>query len=159
MAVRKAQAFTLIEIVISVFILMLLIMLAVPSVTGVVADRRLRHSLDSFHGLVYQAQERSIAEHRPYLLVWTKDSVELRPENSLKGDDPKPAGTLPLARGESLQLTLPFALMKDPPAQWIFWPSGICEPANVKYTGRDGTWTASYSPLSARSQLSAYVPR
>jgi type II secretory pathway pseudopilin PulG len=157
--VRRERAFTLIEIVISVFILMLLIMLAVPSVTGVMADRRLRHSLDSFNGLVYQAQERSIGEHRPYLLVWTTNAVELHPENTLKGDDPKPIASLPLARGESLQLTLPFALIKDPPPQWIFWPSGTCEPANVKFTGRDGTWSATYSPLSARSQLTAYVPR
>ena len=99
--VRKARAFTLIEIVISVFILMLLIMLAVPSLTGVMADRRLRHSLDSFNSLVYQAQERSLGEHRPYLLVWTTNSVELRPEITVKGDDPKPAATLPIARGES----------------------------------------------------------
>lgn len=157
--VRKARAFTLIEVVISIFILMLLIMLAVPSVTGVLADRRLRHSLDSFNKLVYQAQERSIGEHRPYLLVWTTNSVELHPEIALKEDDPKPAAALPLARGESLQLTLPSALVKDPPPQWIFWPSGACEPASVKFTGRDGTWSATYSPLSARSQLSAYVPR
>src|SRR4051812_16253557 len=157
--VRKARAFTLIEIVISVFILMLLIMLAVPSVTGVLADRRLRHSLDTFNNLVYQAQERSLGEHRPYLLVWTTNSVELHPETAAKGEDPKPAASLPLARGESLQLTLPSALVKDPPPQWIFWPSGTCEPAQVKFTGRDGTWSATYSPLSARSQLSAYVPR
>jgi len=157
--VRRARAFTLIEIVISVFILMLLIMLAVPSVTGVLADRRLRHSLDSFNGLVYQAQERSIGEHRPYLLIWTTNAVELHPENTLKSDNPAPVASLPLARGESLQLTLPFALIKDPPPQWIFWPSGTCEPANVKFTGRDGTWSATYSPLSARSELTAYVPR
>jgi type II secretory pathway pseudopilin PulG len=157
--VRKARAFTLIEVVISIFILMLLIMLAVPSVTGVMADRRLRHTLDSFNRLVYQAQERSIGEHRSYLLVWTKNSVELRPETTVKGDDPKPAGALPIDRGESFQPSFPSALIKDPPPEWIFWPSGACEPAEIKYTGRDGTWTATYSPLSARSQLSAYVPR
>lgn len=157
--VPKARAFTLIEVVISVFILMLLIMLAVPSVTGVMADRRLRHSLDIFNSLVYQAQERSLGEHRPYLLVWTTNAVELRPEITVKGDDAKPAATLPIARGESFQLKLPSALTKDPPPEWIFWPSGTCEPAEVKYTGRDGTWSATYSPLSARSQLSAYAPR
>ena len=100
-----------------------------------------------------------MGEHRPYLLVWSKDSIELRPETVVKGEDPKPSGALQIARGESFQLNFPSALMKDPPPEWIFWPSGACEPAEVKYTGRDGTWSATYSPLSARSQLSAYVPR
>ena len=156
---RKAGAFTLIEIVISVFILMLLVTLAVPSVTGVLADRRLRRSLDSFNSLVHQAQERSISEHRPYLLVWTTKNIELRPEVLLKGDDPKPAAQFEVTRAESLKLTLPAALAKDPPAQWVFWPTGTCEPADVKFTGRDGSWAARYSPLTARAQLTAYAAR
>ena len=63
------RAFTLVEIVLAVFILMLLLLLAVPSLNGVLADRRLRHSLDSFNNLVRQAQERSVAERRPYLIA------------------------------------------------------------------------------------------
>src|SRR5438034_11706350 len=56
---RHCRAFTLVEIVLAVFILMLLVLLAVPSLNGVLADRRLRRSLDSFNNLVRQAQERS----------------------------------------------------------------------------------------------------
>ena len=101
---RNFRAFTLIEIVISVFILMLMLMLAVPSLNGVLADRRLRRSLDSFNQLVHQAQERSLAEHRPYLLIWNTKNIELRPEVSLKGDDPNPAASVEIYRGESYNL-------------------------------------------------------
>ena len=138
---------------------MLLIMLAVPSVSGVLADRRLRRSFDNFNRLVYQAQERSMAEHRPYLLVWTDKNIELRPEAVLKGDDPAPVTQLHMNKGESFALKLTAALSKDPPPEWIFWPTGTCEPANVKFGGRDGTWTASYSPLTARAQLIFYAAR
>ena len=42
---RRARGFTLIEIALSIFILLLLLMLAVPSFTGVIANRRLKQSL------------------------------------------------------------------------------------------------------------------
>ena len=77
---RDSRAFTLIEIVIAIFILMLLLVVAVPSLTGVLADRRLRRSLNSFNNLVYQAHEHSLAEHRPYLIVLGTKSIEVRPE-------------------------------------------------------------------------------
>ncbi|PYK93938.1 MAG: hypothetical protein DME36_07585, partial [Verrucomicrobia bacterium] len=74
------RAFTLIEIVITVFILMLVLLLAVPSLNGVLADKRLRRSLEGFNNLVRQAQERSVAERRAYLIVWRDKEVVLRPE-------------------------------------------------------------------------------
>src|SRR5438445_13588818 len=79
-AVQRFRAFTLIEIALSIFILLLLLMLAVPSLTGVIASKRLKQSLDGFNNLVHQAQERSVMERRPYLIVWNKSGVLLRPE-------------------------------------------------------------------------------
>jgi type II secretory pathway pseudopilin PulG len=157
--VRTSRAFTLIEIVIAIFILMLLLMLAVPSFTGVLADRRLRRSLDSFNNLVHEAQQRSLAEHRAYLLVMGTKSIELHPEALIKGDDPKPVAEFPIGGAETVKLVLPAALTKDPPAEWIFWPTGTCEPAEVQFTGRDGTWTANYSTLSAQPTLTTYATR
>jgi Tfp pilus assembly protein FimT len=60
--VQRWLAFTLIEIVLAVFILMLLLLLAVPSLSGVLANNRLRRSLNGFNNLVRQAQERSVVE-------------------------------------------------------------------------------------------------
>jgi type II secretory pathway pseudopilin PulG len=153
------RAFTLIEIVIAVFILMLVLLLAVPSLNGVLADKRLRRSLDGFNDLVHQAQERSVAEHRAYLMVWGDKNVVLRPEAFAKNEKAKPTAIFQLVRGDLIQLTLPAALTKDPPGEWIFWPSGICEPAVVQFKGRDGGWTANYSALSARAELLSYAAR
>lgn len=138
---------------------MLLVMLAVPSLTGVMADRRLRRSFDTFNQFVYQAQERSMTERRPYLLVWTDKTIELRPEAELKGDDEGPAAVFKVNKGESFALSFTAALGKDPPLEWIFWPTGTCEPVDVNFSGRDGRWTARYSPLTARADLTAYVAR
>ncbi|MDQ6809364.1 MAG: hypothetical protein M3Z64_08070 [Verrucomicrobiota bacterium] len=152
---RGTRAFTLIEISISVFILLLLIMVAVPSLSGVMADRRLRRSLDDLNRLVHQAQDRSISEHRPYLIVWGKDALALLPEAATK-DEEKNAFVLKLRRGDAYQLGLPAALEKDPPGQWIFWSSGACEPAVITFKGVDGSWVANYSPLTARAELAKY---
>lgn len=156
---RRRWGFTLIEIVIAVFILMLVLLLAVPSLSGVLADKRLRASLDRFNNLVRQAQERSLAEHRAYLIVWTDKSVVLRPEAFAKNEERRGVAEFRLDRGDILTLTLPAALKKDPAAEWIFWPSGICEPATVQFKGRAGSWTSSYSALTARGELSNYAAR
>ncbi len=153
------QAFTLIEIVIVVVIAMMITLLAVPSLTGVLADKRLRRSLDSFNGLVREAQERSMAEHRAYLIAWGDGQILLRPEALAPDEDDKPTAVFPVPRGSSLAISFPAALEKDPPAEWIFWPSGTCELAVVQFKGRDGEWKAKYSPLTGAEKLENYVAR
>ena len=156
---QRLRAFTLIEIALSIFILMLLLMLAVPSLSGVIADRRLKQSLDSFNQLVRQAQERSVTERRAYLIVWNKSSVVLKPEIFTKDEEEKATAVLRLPKGSWIKISLPAALIGKPPAEWIFWPSGTCEPAIVQFRGPAGTWTADYSPLTAQPELTQYAAR
>jgi type II secretory pathway pseudopilin PulG len=157
--VQRFRAFTLIEIALSIFILLLLLLLAVPSLSGVIANRRLKQSLDSFNQLVRQAQERSVTERRPYLIVWGKNSVLLRPEVFAEDEEEKPTAVFRLGKGSWLKLSLPVALTGKHPAEWIFWPSGNCEPAVVQFRGPPGAWTANYSPLTGQPELTQYAAR
>ena len=154
---RHERGFTLIEIAIAVFIMLLLLTLAVPSLTGVTADRRLRRSLDDLNNLVRMAQERSVAERRVYLISWHEDHLALRAEAAVKDEDPAPIATMRLRKGDAFVLQLPLALTEDPPADWAFWPTGTCEPAVVTFKGVDGSWTAKYSTLTARAELANYA--
>ncbi len=157
---RSCQAFTLIEISISIFIMLLLMLLAVPSMSGVMADRRLRRSLDGLNKLVRMAQERSVTERRVYVIAWEKDQIDLWPAMLEKEDDPKkPTSSLKLARGDAYVLNLPAALIEHPPARWTFWPTGTCEPAEVTFKGVDGTWTARYAALTALPEVGTYVAK
>ncbi len=156
---HRSRGFTLIEIAISVFILMLLMLLAIPSVSGVMADRRLQRSLDAMNQIVRQAQEQSVKERRPYLIVWQRDNVILRPEAPDPGESAAPVASLALDQGHAFLLRLPAALEKDPPAQWIFWASGTCEPANVSFKGPDGSWEVNYSPLTAAPSIVRYATK
>ncbi len=154
---RTQRAFTLVEIAIAVFIMLLLLGLAVPSLNGVLKDRRLRRSVDDMNRLVRTAQERSVAERRPYLISWQKDHIVLRPESLRKDEADQPLTTLTLRKGDAFLLKLPAALLEKVPADWVFWPSGTCEPALVSFKGPEGAWTARYSALTARPELVNYV--
>ena len=156
---RRDDGFTLLELVVAIFIMLVILMLAVPSLNGVMADRRLRRSLDDFNGLVREAQERSVAERRSYLIVSDDGKIGLWPEAVMKGEDPAPVATIALAKGDSINFTFPAAMMEDLPAEWIFWPSGNCEPAVVTYRSRNGAWTANYSALTARAEVVSYVAK
>src|SRR5262249_53344623 len=153
------RGFTLIEIALSIFILLLLLVLAVPSFTGVIANRRLKQSLDGFNNLVREGQQRSVAGGRPYLVVWGKNNVVVRPEVFEEGEEAKATAEFRLSRGSALSLSLPVALAEKYPAEWIFWPSGACEPATVYFRGPAGSWTANYAPLTGRPEITSYAVR
>ena len=128
---------------------MVVLLLAVPSLNGVLAYKRLRRS---FEGLTVCVKPKSGAWRsiEPSDCLGT-EGVALRPENFLrKKEKPTETAALPLAHGEVLKLKMSVALTKKPPGEWIFWPSGICETV-VGIKGRDGTWTAS-SALTARAE-------
>lgn len=154
-----SRAFTLVEIIISVAILVVVLLLAIPSLSGVIADQKLRASLDRFNKLVHEAQERSVNEHRNYLIVWGRSQVTVQPEAFAKDEENKPTATFVLDNGTALTLTMPAALTKKPPGEWIFWPTGTCEPATIKFEGSAGTWTAIYSPLTGQGELANYATR
>ena len=156
---QRFRAFTLVEIALSIFILMLLLMLAVPSLTGVIASRRLKQSLDGFNNLVREAHQRSVTERRSYLIVWGKGGVLLRPEVFAEDEEVKPTAEFRLNKGTVLKLSLPVALVGNHPTEWIFWPSGNCEPATIQFKGPAGLWTANYSPLTTQPEITQYAAR
>ena len=143
----------------AVFILILVLFLGVPSLNGVLADRRLRRSLDELNRFVRMAQDRAVTERRTYLISWQKDHLILRSEAVMKDEDPEPVAMLQLRKGDAYVLKLPAALTDDPPADWAFWPSGTCEPAVVTYKGVDGSWTANYGALTARAEIANYATK
>jgi prepilin-type N-terminal cleavage/methylation domain-containing protein len=155
----RRAGFTLLEMVIVLFILLLLFTLAIPSLNGVLADKRLHRSLDRFNQLVREAHERSLAEHRAYLIVWNDALITLQPAAFLKNEAQLPIDAMPIARHEKWLLELPASLSKKVPAEWIFWESGVCEPARIRFTSDYGSWTTEYSPLSGLGEIISYAVR
>jgi hypothetical protein len=142
----------------AVLIGVIILTLAVPSVSGLFAEQRLQKSFDRFDDLVREAQQRSMTERRAYVLGWQKEAIVLRPE-VLKGDEDEDleVARLDCEDGEAFAATFPAALEKKPDPVWVFWPSGTCEPALIAYEGKAGKWTATYDPLTVRGSFEVKI--
>ena len=150
MILSSRTGFTLLEICLALLIAAMLIALAVPGIAGVLAEQRLKESFERFDSLVAIAKRRSVTEQRTYAIVWSKKGITLQPAEGKKStdDDDEPA-SLTVDRNESFQLYRPAALSKDAANEWVFWSNGICEPAQIAYQGKTGSWLVNYDPLTA----------
>ena len=156
---RRRAAFTLFEIMLAIAIAVLLLALAIPSLSGIFADEDLRKSFDDFNRFVQQAQAQAIKEKRTVLLVWGKDGIESMAEKP----DAEDAGTagpgFAFPDHGSITLDRPAALEKKAPTEWAFWRSGACEPVRVYYESNAGKWVADYEPLTGRGILVSTEPK
>jgi type II secretory pathway pseudopilin PulG len=145
----RRAGFTLIEICLALLIGMCLMALAVPSISGMLREQRLRRSFEAFDRFVRTAQLKSITEQRAYVMVWTDDGIELVPVERIETDAAEPE-RFAFAQDQVFTIERSAALTKKPVAEWIFWKSGTCEPAIISFSGPAGKWVVSYNPLTAR---------
>lgn len=149
-ATRPGLGFTLLEVCLAISISLLLIGVAAPSLIGLLTRKKAESSFAEFDELVRKAHTLSMEERKPYVLLWDKEGVVLRPDESAGGEE---AGRFGLDKKDALTLDLTAALRKNPGAIWTFWPSGACEPATVSFKGKIGSWSAVYDPFTARATV------
>jgi hypothetical protein len=155
MSATRAAAFTLLEICLVLCIGMILIMMAVPSVVGVLAEQRLHDSYERFEQFAREARTRSIDERIAYHLVWDEGSILLEPVGRPKAekgqkDKANPGKRLAIGKDESFKVERVAALTKNPPAEWTFWPNGTCEPVIISYHGPAGRWQVKFDAMNSQ---------
>lgn len=146
-------AFTLFEVVLAIAIGLIMVAIFVPSINGVFKEQELTKTFEEFDNFVRDAQRKSIAERRTYVLVFEEDAIVLEPEEPTEDESAGATMRLPYAEGAEITLARPAALEKEVPMEWYFWRSGTCEPALVSYKSDLGHWLVKYDPLTARSTL------
>jgi prepilin-type N-terminal cleavage/methylation domain-containing protein len=155
----RRAGFTLIELMLAVAIAIIILMIAIPSMSGMSSERRLRETFERFDALTRKAQLRAVAEQRSWVLVWQPGVVMLQPDEPTPEErmDGGASSTETLTFGENESITLErLAALLPPqqtPADWIFWRSGTCEPAIVTYQGPEGSWRAQYNPLTGHGDI------
>lgn len=149
MSPRRA-AFTLLEICLTLMIGVILILLAVPSIVGLLADQRLHESYTRFEKISGQARFESLRAQIPMAIVFDSRAILLcSTRRDAHGERPV-LDRWNLAEDEAFGLDRPAALLPKPVAEWIFWPNGTCEPVIVSYKGPGGQWQVSFDPLTMR---------
>ena len=152
------SGFTLLEVILAILIAVLMLAVAIPSFSGVFEGSKAQNSFLNFDAIVQEARTRSMEEARNYVIVWGRDrSVLLRPETPATPEEAEGLQKWKIQKGETLELHLPAALTEKgitPDAIWTFWPTGICEPAEVRYKGGAGAWSAVYNPFTVQGEVS-----
>jgi hypothetical protein len=151
----NSAAFTLFEVCLAVFIALLIILAALPSISGVLADQRAKKLFNQFDDLARDAASRAVTERRPYVLQWDDSGVWLRPLRPANKNEAKGSGRVDFGEKLAPQLQLPAALEKNPPRLWTFWPTGTCEPATIICHIADAPWTATYDPLTEQAAFTS----
>jgi len=159
---KANSGFTLLELVIAISIAVLVLSLAVPSITGLQKEQKLKRTFEQFDGFVQSVRAKAIMERHDLLTTWDDDGINVVSSNPGAADRSNaPAGDAETAAAPqhfslgqgTLKLERPAALVKDPPAEWMFWHSGVCEPAIISYKGTDGSWKAVYDPLTGQGRI------
>jgi type II secretory pathway pseudopilin PulG len=157
---RARAGFTLVELMLAVAIAIIILLMAMPSLSGISQEKRLRESFERFDVLARKAQLKAVSEQRSWVLTWQPEGILLQPneptpEERLDGEAPAAMESLPISEEDKWTVERPAALLApvETPAEWIFWRSGTCEPLRVTYEGPEGWWTAQYNPLTGRGEV------
>ena len=157
------HGFTLLELCIVMALAVLLMAVAIPSLSGQLARKRLQDSFDRFDSLVGEARRHSVTEGKPYVLVWRKGGVFIYPGDLSDEDRRKggPTASVDFSRAADGECSIVrgASLTAKPAPEWTFWPTGNCEPVLVRYEGPAGTWEAAYSGLSGQGTFNSFLAR
>lgn len=145
--------FTLIEICLALAIALVIVMIAVPSLSSVLKQDATNQSFEAFDQLVRKARALSTSERRTYLIGWSQKEIVLRPELPENPSEAEGVDRIPISQKERYTFELPAALSKTKPTLWSFWPSGTREPATISYEGPTGSWSATFPPLAVKPEV------
>ena len=153
------RAFTLIELMLAIFIAVMIIATVIPNMRGMSGERRLQETFEKFDELTRKAQLKAVSQQRSWSLAWGTRMISLR-SNEATPEEIQAGGAAVQEdfiydESESYVLQRPASLLplKDTRAEWTFWRSGTCEPVIVSYSGPAGTWSAQYNPLTGHGEM------
>jgi len=155
-SLSSKAGFTLLEVSLAILIALLIMAIAIPSLTGAMGKSKAQDSFLAFDEMVQEARSRAMQEERNYVIVWGRDKIVLvRPEEPASRAESEGVSQWNIQKNETLELHLPAALTPKgatPDAIWTFWVNGVCEPAEIRYKGAAGAWTAAYNPFTVRGE-------
>ena len=146
----RRDGFTLLEICLVIAIVLLISTIAIPSVTGLFAEQRLKKTFEQFDDFVRRTQLRAVQERRGMVMIWDGEGITVQPDEPKEDDTAGEGDYFAFADG-TFGLERPAALEKKPPVEWLFWRSGTCEPAIIHFAGEAGSWTVQYDPLTVHA--------
>ena len=149
----RRAGFTLLEICLAIMIALIIFAAAIPSMSGLFAERKLKKSFEEFDDFVHRVQMRAVEERRAFVLIWDGKGITVEPDEPTSEDAVGEDDYFAFSDGTfALERTAVLLPEKEkPPVEWLFWRSGTCEPANIHFEGEAGSWTVRYDPLTVHA--------
>jgi prepilin-type N-terminal cleavage/methylation domain-containing protein len=151
------SGFTLLEVSLAIAIALIVMVVAIPSVTSVLGESQAQRAFTDFDAMVQEARDRSREEGRNYVIVWGRErALLMRPEEPANRAEAEGIKRWKMTAEGELELRLPSALTArgaTPDAIWTFWADGVCEPAEVRYKKGGEKWSAVYNPFTAQAEV------
>ncbi|MGB8354688.1 MAG: prepilin-type N-terminal cleavage/methylation domain-containing protein [Chthoniobacteraceae bacterium] len=155
---RRAGGFTLLEMSLVLFILLLIAGVAIPLTSGLIAEERLRQHARELLLYARTARRLAVTENRPYEIHFAEKAFLLEPylTSENRQGDVVSNHTLASDTSYSVQRWGEKEFGKPDDESWIFQPSGICEPIRVHFQN-DKNWIEfGFNPLTGRAQEETY---
>ena len=155
---RSDQGFTLLEMGLVLFILLIIAGMAIPMTTGMIAQERLKGQARELQDYASSARKLAVTENRPYEILLTDKGFSL--ERYLTGEKAK----VDVVRSKKLASNVSYTVQRwgekgfGKPAResWVFQPDGLCEPIRVHFESKGGWVEYTFNPLTARPRDESY---
>jgi len=155
---QSARGFTLLEMGLVLFILLLIVGVAIPVTSGLFAEERLRQHANELLLYARTARRLAVSENRPYEIRFAEKAFLLEPYIAGKSARDAVVSSHDMASDTlySVQRWGDKKFGKPEDESWIFQPSGICEPIRVHFQN-GGNWIEfAFNPLTARAEEETY---
>lgn len=168
---KRTPAFTLIEICLAMFIVVLVIGIGLPFATSLGHEGQLRDPAAELKKLALTARRRAVTQQKPVEILLENDRYILRDavaqdttQHTAKiapETDTTEISSYKLAKGVTYTVKrwdeTKFSNKTD--SRWRFLPTGICEPITVHFSRDQDYLEFSFNPLTAQSEDESFVFR
>lgn len=160
---NRSLGFSLLEMVIVLFIIMVLAGLAIGLSRDVFGQEELRGTAREISLLAKTARLKAIEENVSYKISITPNLLSLQPLQELDSDQPEESAEKVIEYKIPEKVILKMKQWGDQDWQkieeitWIFKPSGLCAPNSFRLERDDAWMEMSFNPLTANKQDEAWV--
>ncbi len=152
-------AFTILEIIMVLAIIVLIVGAAVPEVSSMILGEQLKAPARKLEAMAITARCNALSEQRPYQIVIRQDGFHLE-----RLDDSRKEGVISdfeLSGDVVLEMaSWPEEKWHRPKRHiWYFPPSGLCEPIRVMFRKGDSYYLQKYSAVTGWDQEEEFVIR
>lgn len=155
---RSRQGFTLLELGLVLFILLLIAGIAMPMMSSLIAEERLRATTHELQLYARTARRLAMTENQPYAIKLAEKGFVLEPYGADKAqkEDILHARKLPSNAAYTVQRWGKKAFRKAADETWIFQPDGLCEPVRFHFQEGKNWIEFGFNPLTAAAQDETY---